>query len=313
MARLLLIVVLCAPVCTVVERPDAKADTCAVERGRFLAVGSNGDTKSLTGNRTQASTPPPATSPSPITVGPPPAFEVSTVKQNKSRNTGSIFSFQNGRFTAFNASLMSLIGREAYGITDLQILGGPKWLNSERFDIEAKTDSSVADKLRMLEGDQRTLEEQRILQQLLADRFKLATHWDAKDLPVYALVVGKKGANLHASTEPNSGPHIFFITGQFIAQDRTLQEIARAMTQQLSGELGRIVVDQTDLKGRYDLTLRWTPDIDAAPVKGDNASPAPSGPSIFTAIQEQLGLKLESTRAKVQVLVIDHAEMPSEN
>jgi uncharacterized protein (TIGR03435 family) len=309
MARLLLIVVLCASVCTVVERRDAKAENCALERGRFLAIGSHGDTKNLTGNRTQASTPPPATSPSPVPVAdPPPAFEVSTVKQNKSGNTGSVFSFQNGRFTAWNVSLMSLIGREAYGITDLQISGGPKWLNSERFDIEAKTDSSVEDKLRRLEGDQRKLQEQRILQQLLADRFKLATHWDTRELPVYALVVGKKGPNLHASTEPNAGPHTFFSTGQFIAQDRTLGEIARAWTQGLSGELGRVVVDQTGIKGRYDLTLRWTPDIGAVPMKGDNASPAPSEPSLFTAIQEQLGLKLESTRAKVQVLVIDQAE-----
>jgi uncharacterized protein (TIGR03435 family) len=313
MARLPIIVALCASVCTIVECPDAKAETYAVEHGRLMAVGSIGDTISLTG-RTQVSTPPPATSPSHTTEAPPPpAFEVSTVKQNKSGNTGFIFSFQNGRFTAWNASLMSIIEREAYGITDHQIQGGPKWLNSERFDIEAKTDSSVADELRTLQGDQRTLQEQLIIQRLLADRFKLATHWETRDLPVFALVVGKQRPNLHASTEPNGGPHTFLSTGQFTAQDRTLGEIARALTEQLSRELGRIIVDQTELKGRYDVTLKWTPDVGAAPMKDDNASPAPSGPSIFTAIQEQLGLKLESTRTKVQVLVINHAEMPSEN
>jgi uncharacterized protein (TIGR03435 family) len=314
MARLPIIIALCASVCIIVQRDDAKAETYAVERGRLLALRNVGDAKSLIGARTQFSTRAPATPPSPATEPtPPPTFEVSTVKQNTSGSAGYLFSFQNGRFTAWNASLMSLIEREAYGITELQIREGPKWLGSQRFDIEAKTDNSLADALRTLEGDQRTLQEQLMIQGLLADRFKLVTHWETRDLPVYALVVGKKGPKIHASTEPNNGPHTFLSTGQFIAQDRTLEEIARALTQQLSTELGRVIIDQTEIKGRYDITLKWTPDVGAAPMKYDNASQGSSGPSIFTAIQEQLGLKLEPTRAQAQVLIIDHAEMPSGN
>jgi uncharacterized protein (TIGR03435 family) len=263
----------------------------------------------------QTSAPPSGTAlPRPIAA--PPAFEVTTVKQNKSGGSGSHSSFQNGRFTASNILLKNLIQYSAYGIPEPRIFGGPKWLDSERFDIEAKMDSSVADQLRTLSRDQRKLQTQEMFQQLLADRFKLTIHWETRDLPIYALVVAKNGPNLHESKEPEGGSLTSAGTGQFTVQGVSLADMARSLTQELSKELGRVVIDKTGISGRYDVTLKWTPDTGEAALNDgtDGTAPPPdSGPSIFTAIQEQLGLKLESAKDPVQVLVIDHVEMPSEN
>jgi uncharacterized protein (TIGR03435 family) len=259
----------------------------------------------------QTSAPPSGTA-QPRPVAAPPAFEVTTVKQNKSGGSGSHSSFQSGRFTASNILLKSLIEYQAYGIPEPRILGGPKWLDSERFDIEAKVDSSVADQFQKLSK----LQTQEMFQHLLADRFKLAIHWEARDLPIYALVVAKNGPNLHESKEPEGGSLTSAGTGQFTAQGVTLADMARSLTQELSKELGRVVIDKTGISGRYDVALKWTPDTGEAPTDSGTegtASPPDSGPSIFTAIQEQLGLKLESAKGPVQVLVIDHVEMPSEN
>jgi len=238
-----------------------------------------------------------------------PVFEVTTVKRNKSGGPGSHSNFQNGHFIASNVLLKNLLQYSAYGIPEPRILGGPKWLNSERFDIEAKTDSLAADRLRTLGRDQRRLQTQGMFQQLLADRFKLMTHFETRDLPVYALAVAKKGPILHAWKE-SDGSGTSASTGQLTATGVTVAEIASVLTQELSRELGRIVIDKTGIDGRYNITLKWTPETDATE---GTAPPPDAGPSIFTAIQEQLGLKLESAKGPVQVLIIDHVEMPSEN
>jgi uncharacterized protein (TIGR03435 family) len=246
----------------------------------------------------------------------PPVFEVTTVKLNKSGNSGSHSSLDNGRFIASNILLKNLIQYQAYGIPERRILGGPKWLDSERFDIEAKADSSIADQLRTLARDQRKLQTQVMFQQLLADRFKLTIHWETRELPVYALVVTKNGLSLHESKETDGSSHTSTSTGQFTGRGISMVEMALTLTQELSRELGRVVIDKTGISGRYDVTLRWTPDAGTAFINSGTEGTAPppdSGPSIFTAIQEQLGLKLESTKGPVQVLVIDHVEMPSEN
>ena len=102
--------------------------------------------------------------------------------------------------------------------------------------------------------------------------------------------------------------------GQFNAHGLTMAQLADALTQELSRELGRPVIDHTGIQGRYDFALKWTPETDTDVVNGGtNGSSPDSGPSIFTAIQEQMGLKLESTKGPVQVLIIDHVEMPTEN
>jgi uncharacterized protein (TIGR03435 family) len=248
----------------------------------------------------------------------PPAFEVAAIKLNKSGSGSSDSHTNNGRFTATNESLKNIMQYDAYGIPGSRILDGPKWLDSTKFDIQAKMDDSAADHLRTLPRDQRRLETQAMFQQLLADRFKLAVHWETRELPVYALIVARKGPKLQPAKDSLEGSNISSNGSraglEFTTKGITLPQLAEALTQALSRELGHNVIDKTDIKGRYDLTLKWTPDAGTAPIAtGGTASLADSGPSIFTAVQEQLGLKLEPAKAPVQVLVIDHAEMPSEN
>ncbi|WP_213806273.1 TIGR03435 family protein [Granulicella sp. dw_53] len=243
-------------------------------------------------------------------------FEVATIKQNKSGDSGSRSTLNNGRFIASNTSLKNLIQYQAYGIPESRILGGPKWLNSERFDIEAKVDASALERLRKLSRGQQRLQRQGMFQQLLAERFKLATHWETRELPVYALVGAKNKLSLLGSKELEGSAHVSTGNGEFNARGVTLAQLSEALTQELYRDLGRPVIDLTGIDGRYDVTLKWTPETGAASIKSGadgGAAPPDAGPSIFTAIQEQLGLKLESTKGPVKVLVIDHVEMPSEN
>jgi uncharacterized protein (TIGR03435 family) len=255
----------------------------------------------------QPPTPPTAT---------PAAFEVSIVRLNKSGSGHSGSDFNNGRFTATDIQLKNLMEYSAYGIPQPRILGGPKWLDSERFDIEAKMESAGAERLKVLSRDQRKAETQVMFQQLLADRFKLAVHWETRELPVYALVAAKNGPILHESKNAPGEAGTSSSDGRFSAKGLSLTEIAEALTQELSRELGRVVIDKTGIQGRYDIALKWTPETstDGASSGNDSStSQSDVGPSIFTALKEQVGLKLESARGPVKVLVIDHAEMPTEN
>jgi uncharacterized protein (TIGR03435 family) len=254
--------------------------------------------------------------PAPTSVAAAPlVFEVAAIKANQSDSGISRSNINNGRFTATNVSLKNLLEYQAYGIPGNRILDGPKWLDSTKFDIEAKMDDSVADHLRTLAHGPRRLATQAMFQQLLAERFKLAVHWETRELPVYALIVAKKGPKLQPTKESTEGSgtssHNSRSGSQFTAKGVTLPELAEGLTQDLSRELGRGIIDKTEIKGRYDLTLKWTPDAGTA--ADSAASSTDPGPSIFTAIQEQLGLKMEPAKASVQVLVVDRAEMPSEN
>jgi uncharacterized protein (TIGR03435 family) len=245
----------------------------------------------------------PVASPSPI-------FEVTIVKPSKSGESGSHSSFQGGRFIASNVFLKNVMQYQAYGIPEMRIVGGPKWLGSERFDIEAKTDDAVARQLQTADRDQRTRLMQGMFQQLLAERFKLAVHWETRELPVYALVVAAGKGVLQPAKHPENGASTSSSRGEYSAESITMEELARSLTQEFSGELGRVILDRTGIEGRYDVALKWTPDSGQAPA--DNGA-AEAGPSLFTAIQEQVGLKLESSKGPVQVLVIDHVEMPTAN
>jgi len=257
----------------------------------------------------------PTSPPTPVSaVVAPPAFEVSTVKENKSGSSGSSSNSRDGRFTATNVSLKNLLQYQAYGVPESRIFGGPKWISSERFDIEAKTDSATTDRLRTLPPDQRRIQRQAMFQQLMAERFKLAVHWETRELPVYALVVAKKGPLLHPTKEVDGHTGTSANDGELTAHGVTLAQMADVLTQELSRELGRVVIDKTGIQGRYDCALKWRPDTGRMTDTTDSSvATTDSGPSIFTAIQEQLGLKLESTKGPVQVLVIDRVEMPSEN
>jgi bla regulator protein blaR1 len=205
----------------------------------------------------------------------------------------------------------------AYGVGDRQIAGGPDWLNSARYDIQAKTDKPVADELRNLSEVQRKIANQRMLQGLLAEQFKLRLHSETKELPEYALVVAENGPKLIPVAASGGLNHME--PGKLIANGAAISFLADQLSWQ--PEISRTVLDETGLKGHYDFVLQWTsvrgPSAMAAGNgQAGNGSVTPlesSGMSIFTALQEQLGLKLEPRTGPVQVLVIDHAEQPSEN
>ncbi|WP_256369658.1 TIGR03435 family protein [Granulicella sp. L56] len=236
-------------------------------------------------------------------------FAVSTVKPSQSQGW-RLQPTLNG-YTAMGVSLFQMI-QEAYGIYQPDRLsGGPAWIDASKFDLEAKMEDADVSVYRGLTLEQR----HQMLQALLADRFKLVVHHELKEFPAYALVVAKSGPKLHAATLEQTTPDgdIKGITGLVTQSQRGLLAVQGFSMEGLAsllsgyGDVGRKVVDKTGLKGRYDFTLRWAPNDRAI-----TASDA-SGPSIFTAIQEDLGLKLEPSRTMLDTIVVDHAEKPTEN
>ena len=229
-------------------------------------------------------------------------------------------------FSAVNANARFLIAN-AYDVKEDQISGGPDWVGSKGFDIDAKVTGTDPSDPHQLTKAQRG----EGLQALLADRFKLAFHTETKEAPIYVLTEGKGAPKLKES-KPSDAPPANIPPGAVVrgpdgggpprggmmrmSGPGNLTVTAMTMTQfatLLSSQLHRTVVDKTGLTSSYDFTLQWTPDN--APVgPGGDAQPSdPTGPTIFTAVQEQLGLKLESTKGPVKTLVIDHIEPPSEN
>jgi bla regulator protein blaR1 len=211
----------------------------------------------------------------------------------------------------------------AYDVRDFQITGGPAWINTDRFDINAKGEShdevdSATDPAKLTD-EQRKTDGERMrerLRNLLADRFQLVTRRETKEQQVYALVVAKGGPKLQESKE---GKGMMRMGRGMLSADGV--EPAFLATS-LSGQLGRPVLDKTGLTGKYDFELKWTPDPSQGP-QGPLGPPPPgvqlppppdpNGPSLFTALTEQLGLRLESEKAPAEVLVIDRVEKPSEN
>ncbi|MGB7264364.1 MAG: TIGR03435 family protein [Terracidiphilus sp.] len=233
----------------------------------------------------------------------PPQFDVAAIHLHEPQpheHVSITSSPWDGRLYATNVSLFTLIWW-SFEIPESRILGAPSWANSKRFDIEATADPSVDAQLKGLTSDAGRKEKEKMVQALLADRFKLATHTETRELPIYTLVVAKGGPKLGALQD--SGTSIN--RGSDRIEVQTSNSVP-TLAEQLSMIAGRDVVDQTGITGRYDLKLQWTPDDGTAPA-------ADSGPSIFTALEEQLGLKLEPARGPVKVLVIDRVEMPSAN
>jgi uncharacterized protein (TIGR03435 family) len=230
-----------------------------------------------------------------------PTFDVASIRENKTSTDGRTHIYRHpddGQFVAINASMRALL-QFAFDMPDAQILNAPEWLRSRNFDVEAKADIAVDSWMHTLDSDHATAAKQKMVQSLLADRFKLVSHVEPRELPVYVLVVAKGGAKLQ---EAKGGAKFDSNRAQITDQGASIATLA----DQLARVVGRPVVDKTGTAGRFDLTLKWTP---------DNGAPQPDseGPSIFTAIQEQLGLKLEPAKSAVMVLVIDHVEMPSAN
>jgi uncharacterized protein (TIGR03435 family) len=193
----------------------------------------------------------------------------------------------------------------AYGLPETQVLGVNGAITDKKFDIEAKVDDAAEASIHKLSVDEGKLRKQEMVRELLAERFKLACHMETRELPVYALVVAKGGPKLRPTK--SNGLLIGGSYGKLTAEGLTVDGLAR----ELAKTVGRVVVDKTEVKGKFDVTLQWTPDEGPARLNGVPISDPP--PAIFTAIQEQLGLKLEPQKGPVQVVVVDHVEMPTEN
>lgn len=236
-------------------------------------------------------------------------FEVASVKRADPSSPGAGVRLQpGGRFTT-TASLRSLI-EFAYDIRDFQIsTEGPKWYESELYAIDARPTDAVA--LGPAGVNDASAKPIRLMvQSLLAERFKLAVHTESRVMPVYSLTVAKSGPKLKENLA-GPGPELRGTAAGHVAGERlTIPLLARF----LSLMLGRIVLDQTELTGNYDFTLEWRPESNEP--RGPEAVPpadTDARPSIFTALQEQLGLKLESAKAPVETIVIDRAEKPEAN
>ena len=235
-----------------------------------------------------------------------PTFEVATIKPSApdEHNFGSGVS-PAGRFTAHNTSLRYLMVL-AWGVHPRQIEGGPPWFESERFDIVAQPDR---------EGSPGKQQLMAMLQKLLADRFQLRIHREEKDLAAYAITVGRQGSRLTPSAGDSSGLPTSELDGRgsLKARNMTMAEFAEGLQGVV---LDRPVIDRTGLSGRFDFTLNWAPDEFQFPNRPANAARPDTDatlPDLFKAFEDQLGLKLESTKAPVEMLVIDHAEKPSAN
>jgi uncharacterized protein (TIGR03435 family) len=231
-------------------------------------------------------------------------FEVATIKPTATTDFWRLLPTPDG-YTATNVSLFKLIG-EAYGIVDPKLIsGGPHWIDRDKFDLEAKFDAASVPGAQNLTHTQRAA----MLQPLLADRFHLKLHHETKYLPVFNLVLAKGDPKLQPT--PGAPDDMISSTCQY-TRGPGYAQAARCSMNNLVDALrditGRTVIDKTSLTGLFNYTLRWTPDNAPAPAASD--TPAPD---IFTAIQEQLGLKLEPSTAPLDVLVIDSAEKPTPN
>ena len=223
-----------------------------------------------------------------------PSFEVATIKPTAATDGHTHINYPPGdSFSASNITLSALL-QWAYGMPERQILDGPAWMTSTRFDIQAKVDLGGPEKPVRVDTDAK----RKMVQALLAERFNMKLHEETRMLPAYDLVVAKGGSKLEISKA--NGKSIGTRSTQLTLQGLTMPLIA----EELSHVVGRVVVDKTGLTDRYDLKLVWA---------ADDAPAGDSAPSLFTAVQEQLGLKLESAKEPVPVLVIDHVDLPSAN
>jgi len=281
------------------------------------------DGKSITGNWTQGPNPlalnfaratpetewsipkPPPPIP-PMAADANPSFEVATIKPSKPDDQRKAFIVRGNEFHIINEPLTQIISF-AFDVQAKQVVGLPEWGDSDKYDIDAKPDGEGAPS-----GKQWKI----MIQKLLADRFQLTFHKDKKELPVYVLSVAKTGSKLTKDdSAPNGLPGLFFQgLGKLNVHNALMSDFTGLMQ---SVVLDRPVIDQTGLTGRFDFTLNWTPDDSQFSGMGARVPPptdsADAPPNLYTAIQEQIGLKLEATKAPADVMVIDHVEKPSAN
>lgn len=234
-----------------------------------------------------------------------PQFEVASIKPSNSEDRRPRGNFPNpGQFSQANITVRKLI-QMAYSIKDFQISGGPGWIGSDFYDINAKPSAPATQEQLAA-----------MIQSMLAERFQLVIRRETKEMPVYALVVSKGGRKLKEADE--AAPKIIRIRRGLLTAPQADMSLRAA---QLSNFLGRAVIDKTGLTGRYDLKLEWVPDEYQVAMfsgmgvpEGFGAPPADwHGPSLFTALEEQLGLKLESQKGPVEMFAIERVERPSAN
>ena len=226
------------------------------------------------------------------------SFEVASVKPNRSGGGGSSIRGSVGRIAMENVPLKKA-ALWGYGIPDDReyALAGPDWLTTERFDIQAT-----------FPADASPQQVRQMTQTLLADRFKLALHNESRQMPIYVLVAGKGGPKIHAVADGQS--RTSGRPGRLEATKITMQKLADLLARMV----GQQVVDETGMKGVFDFTLEWSPDETQKATAPDEVAAPASGPSIFAALREQLGLNLEGRKGPVEILVVDHVEKaPTEN
>jgi len=241
-----------------------------------------------------------------------PTFEVATIKPSDPARPGKLFTVRGRDVVTINTTVNDLITM-AYNLHVKQVTGGPSWLDSEKYDLTGRPD---------VPGQPSVAQIKTMLQKLLTDRFQLKFHREQKELAVYAITVAKTGVKIAKSEgDPNGLPGLFFGGGgpgggvNFNVRNATLAEVANTLQ---GSVLDKPVVDQTGLAGKYDFIVKFTPDPGQMAAFGGPGAPPPAAnpdapPDLFAAFTQQLGLRLETSKAPVDVLVIDKIEKPTAN
>jgi uncharacterized protein (TIGR03435 family) len=235
-------------------------------------------------------------------VGQAQTFDAASIKRSAPGNpNGSTFEFLTGGGLRVKYGTLRGLIESAYDVRDFQIAGGPSWLNSDRFDITARSELGSAQVSRAEEMVGTRLK----LRALLAERFQLIVHRETRDEQEYVLVVDKSSPKLVAArTAPDSRAGTQATCGHLTGTQASMANLVFVLSRQLR----RPVIDRTGLTDRYSFELDWTPDVAPCAGAADN-----NAPSIFTALREQLGLRLDSIKGPVEAVVVDRAERPSEN
>ena len=245
-----------------------------------------------------------------------PAFDVASIHLDNTDHTARthIYSYSNqGHFIAINATIMQLL-QYAYALPDSRIVGVQDSVRSSKYDIEAKSDPALVAQLAGLSSASSKAKLLEMVQRLLQDRFHLTVHIEKRELPVFKLVVAKGGPKVtpakNEGTAVDSGTHNGITTIDVRSSSRAITQL----TEILAGYVGRVVIDRTGLQGNFTVSIRFSAEESpSTPGVTGNPSVDDREPSVFTALKEQLGLELKSDKAPVEVLVVDHAEPPTEN
>jgi uncharacterized protein (TIGR03435 family) len=239
-----------------------------------------------------------------------PAFEVASIKKSESRGGLVLYHLPGGRFKAKSTTLLNLISF-AYEVPEAQVIGLPRWGVEDQFDIEATGDGPA-------ESDPKKMETPRkraMVRRLLAERFQLELRQEERNIDIYSLVVSSGGSKMERNSDKP-----YMIQGRKMPctfQKVSMADFAKYLTSSLRTEIGRVVVDKTGLEGDFDFQLRWNPFIPGRGAAADPLHPptigAGDGLSLFTAIQQQLGLRLQSDRGVAPFLIAVKASHPTAN